>query len=149
MMAEYRAVRFCKEHIERAAVIEAVTFSEPWSKEAMHLLCTPEYPSLALVDASGECIGYIGSAKVLDELQIINVAVAPEHRGKGLGKVLMHAFDELCLKEDIALVSLEVRESNSVAIALYRAFGYEVAGKRKGFYRAPTEDALVMLKNCR
>ena len=148
-MENYAVVPFCEEHIKKAAEIEAICFSEPWSSDAMRLLCTPEYPSLALVDESGECIGYIGSAKALDELQIINVAVDPEHRSRGLGKLLLRGFDELCVSIGAVTVSLEVRESNRVAISLYESFGYEVAGKRKGFYRAPAEDALVMVKNCR
>lgn len=148
-MKDYTVVPFSKEHIERAAKIEEETFSEPWSREAMRLLCTPEYPSLALVDGEGQCIGYIGSSKALDELAIINVAVDAKYRGQGLSKLIMRGFEGLCEELDISLVSLEVRESNFVAISLYESFGFSVAGKRKAFYRAPTEDALVMIKNCR
>ena len=61
--------------------------------------------------------------------------------------MLLSAFDGLCRSLGIVYVSLEVRESNTPAIALYSKFGYTVAGKRKGFYRAPSEDALVMVKN--
>ena len=148
-MEGYSIVPFSCEHIEKAAEIERETFSEPWSSEAMLLLCTPEYPSIALIDGDGQCVGYVSSIKALDELEIINVAVERSHRGKGLGNMLMQGFDALCRELDIALASLEVRESNSAAISLYEKYGYTVMGKRKAFYRAPVEDALIMIKNCR
>ena len=148
-MSGYRTLPFSEEHIKDAAVIEAKTFSEPWSAEAMRLLCTPEYPSIALVGDGGECVGYIGSLRVLDELQIINVAVKDELRGRGLGRALLQSFEELCESLDVSFVSLEVRESNTAAISLYERFGFTVAGKRKAFYRSPVEDALVMVKNRR
>ena len=144
-MQGYSVVRFCEAHLDRAAQIEQESFSEPWSKEAMRLLCTEDYPSLALVSDSGETVGYIGCAKVLDELQIINVAVSKELRGKGLGNLLMQSFNEHCDALGIALVSLEVRESNVAAISLYKKFGFEITGTRKRFYKAPVEDALVMI----
>ena len=146
-MSEPRIVRFSAEQLDGAAEIERECFSEPWSKEAMKLLCSDEYPSLALISGSGEVLGYIGSAKVLDELQIINVAVAEKHRKKGYGNLILEGFEELCERLAIAYISLEVRESNEAAISLYKKFGFEITGRRKRFYKAPVEDALVMIKN--
>lgn len=145
-MQDYKVVRFSDEHLDGAALIERESFSEPWSRDAMRLFCTEEYPSLALVSDMGETVGYIGCAKALDELQIINVAVSPALRKKGLGSLLMQGFEEHCDSLGIAFVSLEVRESNEAAISLYKKFGYEITGKRKRFYKAPVEDALVMVK---
>ena len=146
-MNGYTVVPFSHEHLDGAAAIEAATFSEPWSREAMKLLCTADYPSLALVDTEGRTVGYIGAVKVLDELQIINVAVSASLRKMGLGNMLMREFEALCQRQSIATVSLEVRESNAAAISLYKKFGFEITGRRKRFYKAPTEDALVMVKN--
>ena len=145
-MQSYRVVGFSKENLDGAARIERETFSEPWSRDAMRLFCTEDYPSLALISDDGETVGYIGCARVLDELQIINVAVAHELRKKGLGSLLMQGFEDHCDALGIAFVSLEVRESNEAAIALYKKFGFEITGKRKRFYKAPVEDALVMVK---
>ena len=147
MNEDFSVLPFSALHIEKAAEIERLTFSEPWSESSMRILVGDDYPSLALVDKEGECRGYVTSARALDELQIINVAVHPDLRGRGLGAMLLSAFDGLCRSLGIVYVSLEVRESNTPAIALYSKFGYTVAGKRKGFYRAPSEDALVMVKN--
>ena len=147
MMAGFKIAPFSAEHIERASEIERDTFSEPWSSESLRLLCTPEYPSIVILNEGGECVGYVSSAKALDELEIINVAVDKSHRGRGLGTLLMQGFDELCASLEISLASLEVRESNLAAISLYEKFGFAVVGRRRAFYRAPTEDALVMIKN--
>lgn len=146
MNGDFSVVPFSASHTKKAAEIERLTFSEPWSAKSMSLLATDAYPSLALIDKNGDCYGYVTSEKALDELAIINVAVHPSLRGRGLGSMLLSEFDALCDKLGIVSVSLEVRESNAAAIALYSKFGYTVAGKRKGFYRAPKEDALVMVK---
>ena len=145
-MQSYRVVGFSESNLDGAARIERETFSEPWSRDAMRLFCTEDYPSLALTGEDGETVGYIGCARVLDELQIINVAVDSRLRGNGLGSLLMQGFEEHCDALGIAFVSLEVRESNEAAIALYKKFGFEITGKRKRFYKAPVEDALVMVK---
>ena len=145
-MQSYRVVGFSEANLDGAARIERETFSEPWSRDAMRLFCTEDYPSLALTTEVGETVGYIGCARVLDELQIINVAVDSRLRGNGLGSLLMQGFEEHCDALGIAFVSLEVRESNEAAIALYKKFGFEITGKRKRFYKAPVEDALVMVK---
>ena len=145
-MNGFSVVPFCEEHLDGASLIESESFSEPWSREAMRLLCTEDYPSLALVNDVGETVGYISCARALDELQIINVAIAKKLRGSGLGSLLMQSFEEHCAMLGIAFVSLEVRESNAAAISLYKKFGFEITGKRKRFYKAPVEDALVMVK---
>ena len=146
-MNDFYITRFSEEHVKEAAKIEKETFSEPWSSEAMLLLCSDEYPSLALVDQNGEVCGYIGSARALDELQIINVTVRSDKRRRGYASALLSAFDALCSELGIVSVSLEVRESNLAARTLYERFGYAAVGKRRRFYRSPAEDAVVMVKN--
>ena len=144
-MQSYRVVSFSESNLDGAARIERETFSEPWSRDAMRLFCTEDYPSLALTTEVGETVGYIGCARVLDELQIINVAVDSRLRGNGLGSLLMQGFEEHCDALGIAFVSLEVRESNKAAIELYSSLGFKVTGKRKDFYTKPTESALIMI----
>lgn len=135
------------EDIGTIARIESETFSEPWSESALALLLTEEYPGFAVSDAEGEVLGYISSQRVLDELQIINLAVREPFRGRGYGRLLVDAAEEYCRKSGIVSVSLEVRVSNASAIALYERCGYISAGIRRGFYRNPREDAAVMIKN--
>lgn len=136
---------FSEIYIDDVAQIEQETFPEPWSKESLGLLCTDAYPSFVIGDGE-RVFGYVSAALSLDELQIINVAVRPEYRGKGYAKELLGELDVYCARSGVVSISLEVRESNSAAIGLYSLCGYEICGKRKGFYRLPREDALVMVK---
>ena len=139
--------RLTERHIPEVAKIEAQTFSEPWSERALSILCTDGYPSFVLCEETGEVAGYVSTARALDEIQIINVAVRADRKRRGYGKALLDALDLYCEGNSIEQISLEVRESNSAAIALYEKCGYINAGLRKNFYRLPTESAIVMIKN--
>ena len=91
-------------------------------------------------------LGYIGIKPVLDEGYITNVAVFPQYRKKGIATALIKRVFELAQEKKLAFVSLEVRLSNSAAIALYEKAGFKEEGRRKSFYRNPREDALIMTK---
>jgi len=132
-------------HVEDIAELERLCFSEPWSRESLKLLCGEDFPSVVL-ELCGSAVGYIGSQKVLDELQITNVAVHPDHRGKGLGSALLEEFLAMAERLSIATVSLEVRVSNTAALSLYEKFGFLRVGTRRGFYKNPREDAIIMVK---
>ncbi|MBQ7384160.1 MAG: ribosomal protein S18-alanine N-acetyltransferase [Clostridia bacterium] len=144
---EIRPVRFAREHIGQVAELERRFFSEPWSESALSLLLTEEYPSFVLVTDTGEVVGYISAQRALDELQIINLAIREGYRGRGFGVMLLETAEAYCRGEEIVSLSLEVRESNSAARGLYKKQGYREAGVRKNFYRQPTENAVVMIKN--
>ena len=139
-------IRFSEAHVTAVAEIERNTFSEPWSENSLMLLCTEEYPSFVLTDEDGDVLGYISSARALDELQMINLAVRSDCRGKGFAKLLLSALDKFCREEKIESISLEVRQSNAAAISLYEKQGYQSVGQRRGFYRLPTENAVIMVK---
>ena len=139
-------LRFSAEHIESAARIEAETFSEPWSEESLGLLLREEYPSFAICEGD-ELLAYIGTARSLDELQILTVATDKRARRRGYAREILSHLDSYAKENGIFSISLEVRESNAAAISLYASCGYKTAGVRKNFYRFPTENALVMIKN--
>ena len=88
--------------------------------------------------------GYIIGHHALDEAEILNLGVAPPRRQHGLGRALVEAM--LGLLADLAVVNvfLEVRESNAVARRMYAALGFAEVGRRRGYYRLPTEDAVVL-----
>ena len=144
--SDYRISRFSEEHISAVAKIEAETFSEPWSESSLATLLTEAYPSFVLCEESAEVVGYLSSVRALDEIEIINVAVRADRKRLGYGEALLRALDGYCAEHGISQISLEVRESNAAAIALYEKCGYTQAGVRKNFYRLPTESALVMIK---
>ena len=136
--------------LEGTAALEKLCFHQPWSASSLELLtkegigvgylCTQPSPlsETPLVTAYG------GMLIAVDEGQITNVAVHPDHRGQGLGLAIVQALIKHAKSERLASVTLEVRVSNAPAISLYRKVGFVEVGRRKGFYTRPTEDALIM-----
>lgn len=138
------AVLFEKRHVAGAARLERLCFSEPWSEKSLEMLLANGAVGFA-VEVNGEVAAYGGMLTVLDEGQITNVAVDPIHRRKGYGRKIVSALLDYAEKNGIVSVSLEVRESNEAAIALYESFGFCRRGLRKNFYRDPIESAIVMV----
>jgi ribosomal-protein-alanine N-acetyltransferase len=89
-------------------------------------------------------IGYAVLWCILDQGELANVAVTPRLRGRGLGTFLLGRVIEIARARGIENVFLEVRPSNAVAVDLYRRFGFQEVGLRKGYYDQPREDALIM-----
>ncbi len=133
-------------HIEQIAQLEKVCFSDPWSISSIRYELTNPL-SYWFVALEGETVaGYIGSQAVLDEADMMNVAVAPSFRRQGVGCRLIHRLmDELC-NQNVKSLTLEVRQSNEPAIQLYEKLGFRVSGRRIHYYRNPKEDALIMRK---
>ncbi|MBO7473723.1 MAG: ribosomal protein S18-alanine N-acetyltransferase [Ruminococcus sp.] len=95
-----------------------------------------------------ELAGLIAGFTAADTGEILTVATAPKYRRQGAAKILMEAFLD-AVPDGVETIALEVRQSNTPAIALYECFGFEMAGVRKRFYREPVEDANVMVLNRR
>lgn len=135
-----------REHLDSVAEIEALCFSVPWSRAALELMIDRDV--LALVALDGErVVGYVGMMCVLDEGQVLNLAVHPDARRQGIARMLMESAEYHAGARGLCILSLEVRESNAAARALYCSLGWSEAGVRKGFYSHPTEDAFVMIKS--
>ena len=128
------------------AALERECFAEPWSETSLGLLVGERAVGFAAF-VDGRLAAYAGMTHVLDEGQITNIATYPDFRRQGLAKMLLLALDEFSKDNGIAFLSLEVRESNLAARALYASCGWVDAGVRKSFYRFPTENALIMTKN--
>ena len=88
--------------------------------------------------------GFIVERLIADELHVNNVAVRHEFRGKGIGSVLLQTSLEEGRKRKARIAQLEVRAGNEAAQNLYRRCGFQVVGRRRGYYREPVEDALLM-----
>ena len=138
-------------HLNGAAELEKLCFSSPWSASSLELL-TNDGIGVGYVLTVPTALGaepavaaYGGMLITVDEGQITNVAVHPDHRRKGFGAAIVRTLLRHAKDAKLESVSLEVRASNTAAIELYRAAGFVEAGRRKGFYTKPTEDALVMV----
>lgn len=89
-------------------------------------------------------VGFVGTWYMVDEAHIVAIGVRTEHRGKGIGELLLISAIEQALNLDARVVTLEVRVSNSAAINLYKKFGMTEQGVRKGYYTDNREDALIL-----
>ncbi len=89
-------------------------------------------------------VGYGGMWLMVDEAHISTLASHPDWRGQGVGELLLLAMIDRAMEIGAEVVTLEVRVTNSVAQALYRKYGFQVAGRRKGYYSDNGEDALIM-----
>lgn len=142
-----KAIKVEREHLAGIAQLEALCFSEPWSEKALELLLSDTAFGLVCVNDQGVPVSYVGLLTVLDEGQITNVATHPAYRRLGLASTLLDALALEASALSLKTLSLEVRESNLAAVRLYESHGFSVVGKRRGFYKDPREDALVMICN--
>ncbi len=134
-----------RKQIKKVAELEKACFSEPWSEETL-LDALAHGTKIFTAVRDKEVLGYVGITTVLDEGYITNVAVFPQYRRQGVGAALVKRVFDLASEQSLSFVSLEVRESNAGAIALYEKFGFKVEGKRNNFYTNPKENALIMTK---
>lgn len=126
--------------------IEVESFSLPWSRESYLGEMKNNFATYLVGDYEGEVIGYGGIWVVFEEAHITNVAVAPEYRKAGVGRVLMEELERAARKKAAQRIILEVRPSNAAGLALYRGLGYLTSGLRKEYYSDNNEDALLMTK---
>ena len=143
---EYQIVPMDRSHIGSIMELEQSCFSTPW-REAMFTdaLFDPQSCFLVAESEEGGVLGYAGLQVVLDEGYINNIAVERNARRHGVGDALLDIFCRFGA-EHLAFLTLEVRESNAPAIALYEKHGFEQVGRRKHYYDRPREDALIMTK---
>ena len=146
LMQDVQIKQLSAEHISGAAELEVLCFSEPWSEKSLELLLGNNAIGFAAVLPDGRVAAYGGMLTVLDEGQITNIATASEFRRQGLGRCIMSALEDYARENGIFYLSLEVRESNLAARALYSSLGWTEKGVRKNFYKLPTENAVVMAK---
>ena len=99
---------------------------------------------VAVQEDDGQVLGYAGLHDIVGEGYVDNIAVFPQFRGQGIGEALTRALIEYMRCAALEFLTLEVRASNLPAISLYEKLGFRQEGRRKNFYRHPTEDARIM-----
>ena len=133
-------------HVAQVAELETICFSDPWSEKSVASeLCNKLSCWLVAVE-NGQVEGYIGSQTVCGETDMMNVAVHPDHRRKGIAQALILGLIGELKNMESHCLTLEVRASNAPAIALYEKLGFAEIGRRKNYYRNPKEDALILRK---
>ena len=134
------------EHVPQVALLEKTCFADPWSEMsiASELRSIWSYWVVAL--DGDQVVGYVGSQSSCDETDIMNIAVHPDWRRRGIAESLIdNLIRELKNRGSHALM-LEVRVSNDPAARLYEKLGFRQVGLRKNYYRNPKEDALILRK---
>ena len=124
--------------------IEQQSFSVPWTEAMLRIQLQPDSHVFLTAETAEGVVGYVGMLYVLDEGYISNVAVRPDCRRQGVAEALLAALEARARALLLRFVTLEVRESNAPALALYEKCGYRIVGRRKNYYEKPKEDAILM-----
>jgi ribosomal-protein-alanine N-acetyltransferase len=125
--------------------IERAVFSDPWSAQSFReALGHPAVYFACACRDGGDVLGYVVAWFVADEGEIANLAVARSVWRAGIGRALLDAALSEAVERGVTAVYLEVRESNERARQLYASRGFEQVGRRRGYYRRPVEDAIVL-----
>ena len=133
-------------HVAQVAELERLCFADPWSEKsiASELGIIWSYWVVAL---DGErVVGYIGSQSSADETDVMNVAVHPDYRRRGIAESLIEVLIRELKNRGSHALMLEVRDSNEPAIALYEKLGFQQVGLRKNYYHNPKEHARILRK---
>lgn len=134
------------DHVAQVAELEKICFSDPWSENSV---ASELENSLAywLVAVEGVTVaGYVGSQTVMGETDMMNIAVRPDYRRKGVAEDLVNALVDALKEQGSHCLTLEVRASNEPAQKLYEKLGFTLIGKRPRYYHNPREDALILRK---
>jgi ribosomal-protein-alanine N-acetyltransferase len=121
-------------------------FTTPWQVISFEYELENRDAILKVAVLNAEIAGYICVRSILDVTHVMDLAVTPRLRRMGIGSLLLRdALQELRrTRPDISLITLEVRESNIAAVKLYEKYGFREIGRRRGYYKKPAEDALIM-----
>ena len=147
MMIEFRKLKL--PDLNAIEEIERTSYPTPWSRSMFAgELAKPSSICLGAVDAEREeLVGYLIISRYVDAWHVMNIAVAPEYRRRGIARSLMERLFDVTSRDARRGYTLEVRVSNEAAIRLYEELGFKARGVRRGYYTDNREDALVMWKD--
>ena len=133
-------------HVPQIAELEKVCFSDPWSENSISSELDNKLSLWIVAVEDGVLAGYVGSQTVLDETDMMNIAVHPDYRRQGIAEALVQELVSYLRKRGSRCLTLEVRCGNEPAKALYEKMCFHHIGTRKNYYRNPREDALILRK---
>ncbi|MEA4911879.1 MAG: ribosomal protein S18-alanine N-acetyltransferase [Oscillospiraceae bacterium] len=132
--------------IAALAAVERLCERTPWSEAQLREELTLAHARLFTALADGVPCGFVDMHIAADDAHINELGVDPGVRRRGIGERLMRAAEDCARREGCAVLSLEARQSNAAAAALYRKRGFRDVGRRRGFYTDPVEDGIIYLK---
>ncbi len=144
MILDYIITDAREEILPQIQRIEQQSFAVPWTETMLRLQLEPDSHVFLTAETPEGVVGYVGLMYVLDEGYISNIAVRPDCRRQGIADALLTALEARARALMLSFLTLEVRESNTGAAALYARHGYKAVGRRKNYYEKPTEDAILM-----
>lgn len=132
--------------VEAVEALEKECFSNPWSLDSLAEELSNPLAVFYTASIDGKVVGYVGMHHIIDEGYITNIAVTESHRRQGIANRLMREILSYAEENDLRMVTLEVRPSNTAAVAMYESLDFEQTGQRRDYYANPTEDALIMTR---
>ena len=131
------------------AELEREIFPDPWDERSVQDCICSEGSMCFTAEEEGRVVAYLIGRLIAPEGEIYRIAVAPHKRNRGLGYRLLDYSVKTSRGKGLESLFLEVRSKNLPAIKLYEAYGFKRVGIRKGYYKNPDDDAIVMLKASR
>lgn len=126
------------------AAIERRAFGDPWSEVSFRESLVAAWSFGLVAEHEAGIVGYLIAREVAGTGEILNLAVDPPHRRRGIARALLEAGLVVLARRNADEIFLEVRVSNEAAQSLYRGAGFLPVGRRRAYYRSPVEDALVL-----
>lgn len=134
------------EDLDQVMEIEEDLFSVPWTREGFLTYLLKKDTMFFVVEEKEKILGFCSMMTVLDEGDILNVAVRRDRQKEGIGQFLVDSILRMADLQGIRLVHLEVREGNQTARRLYERLGFKEDGLRRNYYEDPVENAVLMTK---
>lgn len=131
--------------LDTVELIERESYPTPWSRSMFAAeLRKPSSIAIGAYLEEGELVGYAFVSRYVDAWHVMNIAVAPAYRRRGIATTLLERLFEVTAADPRRGYTLEVRVSNADAIRLYERLGFAARGIRRGYYTDNREDALIM-----
>jgi [ribosomal protein S18]-alanine N-acetyltransferase len=143
-MDEIKLRETTPDDIPSMLAIERLSFSTPWSGSAFLSEIGKPYSFQKVALAEDKIVGYICVNHILDEAHIMNLAVHPGFRRRGIAAILLKKAVNELKEKGVCYFYLEVRFSNLAARKFYEKSGFRIVGRRKNYYQSPEEDAALM-----
>ena len=141
-----RFTQMGRPHVPQVAELEKLCFSDPWSEQSIASELDNVLALWYVALDDDRVVGYIGSQTVCGETDVMNIAVHPDYRRRGIGQILIEELVREVKNLGSISLTLEVRSSNAPAVSLYEKLGFSQVGLRKNYYRNPKEDAYILRK---